>query len=198
MEISACISTPITPKASSPLSAAAAGLLVRRSCPSKDVPAENVLVPDEAECLALLREYGTPQRASEHCRATADTAAEMALRLRGRGYAVSERAAFAGALLHDIAKAAPHRHASVGARWLLERGYARMAAIVGDHMKLPEAAEAGWSEKNVVFLADKLVKDTRRVTLEERYFADSDPAKAPYREAHYRQAKRLLERYEQV
>ena len=152
------------------------------------------LIPDEGDCLALLREFGTPQRAAEHCRAAADAAAEMALRLQQAGFDVDARAAFSGALLHDIAKAEPH-HASAGARWLTQRGYARMAAIVGDHMHLPEVCEARWSEKTVVFLADKLVKHTRRVTLEERYFFDDDPRKAPYRAQHYAQAKRLLDRY---
>jgi len=40
--------------------------------PAGRLPAElPPLVPDEGDCLALLREYGTPQRAAEHCRAAA-------------------------------------------------------------------------------------------------------------------------------
>ena len=153
------------------------------------------LVPDEGDCRALLAEASTPPRAAEHCRAVAEKAARMAEALNAHGHALDPAAAFAGGHLHDIAKG-QIKHAVAGAKLLTERGYARMAAIVGDHMHLPAACEGALTEKTVVFLADKLVKETHSVTLEERYFSDAAPDKAPYREAHYRQAKRLLALYE--
>ena len=42
---------------------------------------------------------------------------------------------------------------------------------------------------------DKLIKETSRMTLEERYLADPAPEKMPYVKAHYDQAKRLIETY---
>jgi len=154
------------------------------------------VVPDEAECRELLRQCGTPVRATEHCRAVAELAADMARNLNRRGANLDDGAAFAGALLHDIARGKPH-HALRGALWLLERGYASMAAIVGDHMNLPEVPEDGWTEKAVVFLADKLIQETHSVSLEERFsrFSD-DPVKAPFVQERYEKAKRLLARYE--
>ena len=89
-------------------------------------------------------------------------------------------------------------HAAAGAEWLFEKGYASTAAVVGDHMFLTGGEEELINEKTVVFLADKLVKETSRVTLEERYLADPAPEKQHYVQAHYEQARRLLENFKRV
>lgn len=152
-------------------------------------------VPEAADCLALLREFGTPAKVIAHGEAAAAVAMEICQRLEKRGIRLNERLVFSGALLHDLAKTEPH-HARAGAVWLTERGYASVAAVVGTHMRLDDEDQGRWSEKAVVFLADKLVMETRRVTLEERFSSSLGSEKQPYAAIRYRQAKTLLEMLE--
>ena len=148
-------------------------------------------IPDEKTCMELLEEAGTLPTAAAHCRAVADMAFKICEALERSGINLNIPLVNAGALLHDIMKGRKH-HAAAGAEWLFEKGYASTAAVVGDHMFLTGGEEL-INEKTVVFLADKLVKETYRVTLEERYLADPAPEKQPYVQTHYEQAKRLLE-----
>lgn len=152
-------------------------------------------VPEEADCLALLRDFGTPDKVIAHGKAAAAAAMEICKSLEKRGFHLNERLVFSGALLHDLAKTEPH-HARAGAAWLTERGYASVAAVVGSHMRLDDDDLGRWSEKAVVFLADKLVMETRRVTLEERFSSSLGSEKQPYAAIRYRQAKTLLEMLE--
>ena len=153
-------------------------------------------IPDEKGCRTLLEQYGTPAHVVDHCRAVAGAALELWAVLDSRGVTLDQTLIFAGAMLHDVARTQPH-HALAGARWLAERGYAALGAVVGDHMCLPPEEQGRWSEKSVVFLADKLVQGTRRVTLEERFSRSLTSEKAPYARRRYEQARvlfQLLER----
>lgn len=168
---------------------AVAGLVGRRP---EELPPP---VPDEETCLELLRRFGTPVQVVDHGRAVAETALELWERLDGQGVRLNKKLCFAGGLLHDVART-ERGHAGAGARWLTEQGYAAVGAVVGCHMELPEEQEGRWSEKTLVFLADKLVRERERVTLEERFFSRPAPEKLPYLQRRYRQAKRLLEMLE--
>ena len=155
-------------------------------------------IPDNNECEELLRRFGTPAQVRAHCRAVAELAVEICRRLNRRGETLSVPLAEAGALLHDIARTEP-RHDRCGACWLNETGYAAVAAVVGNHMSLgaekTELAGGGqirWSESAAVFLADKLVSGTSRVSLEERFFARPDPRKLPFIHERYGLARSLL------
>ncbi len=152
------------------------------------------VIPDEQTCLELLKEAETPPAAAAHCRAVADMAMKMCGSLENTGINLNAPLVYAGAMLHDIMKGRKH-HAAAGAEWLFDKGYASVASVVGDHMFLSEETEELINEKTVVFLADKLIKETSRVTLEERYLADPSPEKKPYAKAHYEQAKHLIAAY---
>lgn len=153
-------------------------------------------VPDEAACLKLLERAETPLRVREHCRAAAEVADGLCAALCRRGIILNAGLVRAGALLHDLRRAEP-RHAEAGARWLAGRGYLSVAAVVGSHMELSPEEEGRWSESALVFLADKLVRETRRVTLEERFDASAaPPEKLPHLRRRYAQARALLDRLE--
>lgn len=152
------------------------------------------VIPDESTCLMLLKEAGQTPAVTAHCRAVADQAMRICEALENSGISLNAPLVYSGAMLHDIMKGRRH-HAAAGAGWLFEKGYASTAALVGDHMFLPGGTEELINEKTVVFLADKLIKETSRVTLEERYFAAPAPEKMPYVQAHYEQAKHLMETY---
>ena len=146
-------------------------------------------VPDEKECEKILADAGTPERAVLHGRAVAEKALTICDLLERRGVFLNRETVRAGALLHDMGKGRK-RHADWGAAALLEKGYASLAAIVGDHMVMPKDEERV-SEKCVVFLADKLVKDDRETDLYARYHADTPPQKRPFVRGRYEQAVRI-------
>ena len=126
-------------------------------------------LPDEARCLELLRECGTPDAVVSHSRAVAAVAAALAAALNERGQHVCAPLIAAGALLHDAARDQP-QHAVAGADLLEGMGYARVAAVVRRHMALgDDGGDVG--EVEVVYLADKLVAGDRLVGIDERFAA---------------------------
>lgn len=70
-------------------------------------------------------------------------------------------------MLHDIAKGSP-MHAELGASWLKSMGYDEISEIVEEHMEL-ETIPDKVTEKEVVYLADKMVKIDNLVSINERF-----------------------------
>jgi HD-like signal output (HDOD) protein len=73
----------------------------------------------------------------------------------------------AAGLLHDLAKGQPD-HAGVGSRILMSWGYPEVAELVGVHMDITLTGDQLPDEAEVLYLADKLVKEVRFVSLDER------------------------------
>lgn len=146
--------------------------------PDMDTPADFVRVaetvpgravaPDLEECEAMLEAALTPEPVRRHCRAVAGLATVIAERLAAQGLAVDVDVVRAGALLHDIAKGHPH-HAELGAALVRGLGFPEVAAVVERHMQLNLVVEAVPDERAIVFLADKLIKEDRRITLDARF-----------------------------
>ncbi|MDR0357724.1 MAG: HD domain-containing protein, partial [Clostridiales Family XIII bacterium] len=157
---------------------------------------------DRADCLALLKEHGTPDNVIEHCVSVADVALRLARALnaaikgsksgsgedrpatprRSLDTALAERAA----LLHDIARVHPH-HAKVGAD--IVAAYDRKAAsIIADHMThdFPDSL-ADICESDIVSLADRSVYGDRCIGFRARMgdilerFSDNPQATASLR-----------------
>lgn len=126
--------------------------------------------PDDALCLKLLRAAGTPERVIRHCAAVADRASELAFAL-----GMDAKPIHAAAYLHDMARTQPN-HAETGADWLSELGYGEIAELVRPHHshggKTLDAAA-------VVYLADKLVMESRPCTLKERFAASESKCTTP-------------------
>jgi molybdenum cofactor cytidylyltransferase len=74
----------------------------------------------------------------------------------------------AAGLLHDLAKKQAD-HARKAEQILSDIGYPAVADIVGSHMDISLDNKFALSEKEVVYLADKLVKGNRIVDLEARF-----------------------------
>lgn len=110
----------------------------------------------------LLQAAAPGERIEAHCRAVAAEAQRIAdalpLELDGELLACA-------ALLHDVARKEKD-HARLGAAWLRELGYADAAAIVEQHHDWQDGAI---DEAALLFLADKCVREDRRVSLEERF-----------------------------
>ncbi len=125
-------------------------------------------IPDEAACRALLAEAGTLPHIVRHCEKTAEVAVELAKCLSAGGYEMDIDLVRAGALLHDILRLTPP-HALTGAKLLAERGYFDTAEVVRRHMDLEPGTEGKVNETSLVFFADKLAMEDRRVSLRRRH-----------------------------
>ena len=114
--------------------------------------------------------------------------------LREKGLSLDARSVHAAALLHDIARGGKD-HAALGARWLSGLGYAKIAEIVRQHHDLNGTA---LDEAAVVYLADKAVRGTKRVSIDDRFAASLEKCTTPEaRAAHARRfeaAKRIREK----
>lgn len=121
-------------------------------------------IPSKPECQAIFRKFSTNEKIMNNCQAAADFAVKIAICLNRAGGNLDIDLVRAGAMLHDIAKGTSN-HAQAGGMIIRELGFPKVAEIVEAHMDL------NWNdgvigEKEVVFLADKLVKEKRFVTLE--------------------------------
>jgi hypothetical protein len=140
---------------------------------------------NDAVCEALLDAAGADDKRKAHCRAVAELADTLCAVLREKGLSLDAEAVHHAALLHDLAKGEPD-HPALGALWLRELGYPALADIVRQHND-PDALEL--SEAALVFLADKAVRGSSRVSLDERFAASLKKCTTP--EARQAHARRL-------
>lgn len=125
-------------------------------------------VPTEEECYAIIKNAGIPVKVLNHCKQVARLSSAMGNYLnRGAGCQMNLELILAAALLHDLAKGEPN-HAQVGAKMLIN--YPEVAEIVAEHTDicLNQTSQA-LTEKEIVYLADKLVIDDRIISLQARF-----------------------------
>ena len=136
------------------------------------------MIPSEEEALALHRKYGSNDIIVKHCLTAARVTKIIMGRLRGLGKPVDEKAAVAGALLHDIGRNRTQtvRHGLEGAL-ILEREGVQDSVVqivrrhVGAGISPEEARRLGLPdldyiprtlEERIVCFSDKLI-DSERV-----------------------------------
>ncbi len=102
-----------------------------------------------------------------HSEKVSEVAISIYEKLKSEGIKLDKEVILAASFLHDIAKGNFH-HAEVGANWLLEMGFEKISHIVREHMELKEVSEV-ITEKEIVFLADKLVRKNQICTIEQRF-----------------------------
>ena len=122
-------------------------------------------LPSEAECWTLLTNTRTPPNVINHCKLVARLGLAIASSLTRCGYPLNFDLIRTAALLHDLAKGSPH-HARAGAGLLVD--YPEVAQIVAEHMDICLKPEDPLAEKEIVYLADKLVTDDQIGCLRER------------------------------
>lgn len=124
-------------------------------------------IADSDEALELARLL-MPDKGVEHGVATARIAVEVGRRLNRKGYILDLDMIRNAALLHDVGKGTP-KHEYHGSEMLRNFGLHELAEIVAVHRCLPPPATGVLSEKEVVCLADKLIKGTQPVSVRERF-----------------------------
>jgi putative nucleotidyltransferase with HDIG domain len=132
------------------------------------------MVPPIEECRRLLMEFRVPEHIVEHSRKVFEIAACLGRLLNRRGVGLDEGKIAAASWLHDIAKMnglqSGENHSAAGAEILRRKGYPEIAEIVRQHVVLdPATYEGGVGEAMVVHYADKRVKHTALVPLEDRF-----------------------------
>ncbi len=130
-------------------------------------------IPTPGEALALLDLCKAGGRGHGHARGVADAALAMARALAARGADLDLELVESAALLHDIAKGQPG-HERAGAELLRGLGFEPVARIVAAHRDIPPEDAPRLTERELVYLADKLVWGSTPVSVEERFQAKLD------------------------
>ncbi len=125
-------------------------------------------IADSDESLELARQLMS-EKGVEHGVATAKIAMEVGRRLNTKkGYNLNLDIIRNAALLHDVGKGTSG-HESHGGEMLHRLGLHEIAKIVAAHRSMPPPVTGILSEKEVVCLADKLVKGSRPVSVQQRF-----------------------------
>ncbi len=125
-------------------------------------------IPTPGEALALLRLRNIGERGLAHARGVARVALAMAEVLDGKGLRLDLELTESAALLHDIAKGRKF-HEQAGGALLAALGYEPVARIVETHRDIAPADALEITERELVYLADKLVRGSQRVSVEARF-----------------------------
>jgi uncharacterized protein len=131
-------------------------------------------IPDEAECLALLAKYDTPDHIVAHSQKVWEVARVLSDGLLRRNYPINIDLLRASSLLHDIGKYpcivdGSGYHDVRGEQILQSEGFDAVADIVVQHVVLRRSPIPRIGEEHVVFYADKRVVHDEVVMLDDRF-----------------------------
>jgi len=120
-----------------------------------------------------MKTYGMLDNIKAHSVVVAKIALLIARGLEKEGLDISVQKATAGALMHDIGKTASLKyggdHTEIGRQICLRNNFEEIADIVGEHVFLKHyELEGDYSEKEIVYYADKRVNHDMIVSLDER------------------------------
>jgi CTP:molybdopterin cytidylyltransferase MocA len=126
-------------------------------------------IPTALECRAMLCDRTLfSEDTAAHCRRVAWLAVHFGKKLIESGIPVHIERIEAGALLHDIAKGS-RNHAKTGADMLAGLGFSDISDIVASHMDIDIPSDPLPTEREIVYLADKLVQGDVLVPLSVRF-----------------------------
>ncbi len=131
------------------------------------------MVPSVETCFRLMDKYEMLKNIKAHSVMVAKVARVIVKGLKDAGLDISDKKTIAGALLHDIGKTSSlnsgEDHAEIGRKICLQNNLEEIADMVGEHIRLKNYSLNGrYSEKEIVFYADKRVNHDKIVNLEER------------------------------
>lgn len=120
--------------------------------------------PSRNERLALWEIAETPERVRRHCDAVASVSLAIGIALQRNGIEINLPILRGAALFHDVCR---HQegHVRKGEEYMRSHGFPLLAAVGACHKDLPASAPI---EAAILHLSDKLVKDTKLVSLRDR------------------------------
>jgi uncharacterized protein len=132
------------------------------------------MIPSRDECFLLLRRYEVPPHIIQHSEMVKRIALCLCDFLNREGERLNGPMVEAASLLHDIAKwktlNTGESHAQSGAQIIQQLGFFEVGEIIRQHVMLDEERWDGpVSEAAVVYYADKRVKHTDIVSLDDRF-----------------------------
>ncbi|MGO9567750.1 MAG: DVU_1551 family NTP transferase [Desulfomonilaceae bacterium] len=104
----------------------------------------------------------------DHSRTVANLALRLASVLNRRGCRLDMELILAASSLHDIAKGQPN-HAGAGAEMISRMGFSAVAQVVSAHTDITVKIQDPMTEREVVYLADKLVQGSDVTSLRARF-----------------------------
>lgn len=136
-----------------------------------------VFVPEltEALCKKLLEAAGTPEPVQAHCMAVKNQAKRISSALKEAGVVLNESLLETAAMLHDVART-EKEHAKMGGDWIDQIGYPKQGNIIRAHHDRSFSLEE-IDEKAVLVMADRCVKETEVVSVEERFLESKKKCK---------------------
>ncbi|MGN0159674.1 MAG: histidine phosphatase family protein [Brotaphodocola sp.] len=148
-------------------------------------------VPGPLEIEELFQKYGTPKHVQEHGRRVAKKAVQLA----GRE-AVDKAILETACILHDLCRLDGRSHPRLAQEALKKAGYTELAEVVRQHHDLD--SNCG-KEEELLYLADKLIRGTDEISLEERFEksrekCENEAALSAWRR-RYEEAERLMMKY---
>lgn len=161
----------------------------------KDVGKKPNAVPGPEEIRSLFQKAGTPQNVQAHGYRVAEAAQKLAKRQIAAGE-IREDILRVSCILHDLCRTEGRNHAKQGAKILKKAGYQELAECIVQHHDLLKTPS---KEAELLYLADKYIKGTENISLEERFEAARE--KCRDEEAlfawnrRYEDAKRLRDQY---
>ena len=126
--------------------------------------------PSMEECEVILHHlHPMNAKGLAHGRAVAEVAVSLGEAVnRHSGRRLDLELCRVSGWLHDLAKGHPC-HEEEGSRWLRELGFDRVAAIIAVHKDLDWNSSTAIGEREIVHLADKMVRGNRIVAIKERF-----------------------------
>lgn len=128
---------------------------------------DNLMAPNLCECYAIWDNYQLPENIQKHCEKVKQTALGFAEQLSKKGLSLDQSALRAAALLHDIARTGKN-HAQKGGELVRAMGYKKVGDIIADHIDIVVEKNQAVTENELLYLADKLVKNDQLTDLETR------------------------------
>jgi putative nucleotidyltransferase with HDIG domain len=130
------------------------------------------MIPDPAECYALMSQYNMLANIRAHSLTVAKIAEFLGRELIQSGLELDLDLVVSGALLHDIGKTAclhnGRDHALWGADICTTHGYVEIAPLVAQHVILADDLPPAPDARQIVYYADKRVNHDQVVNLEAR------------------------------
>ncbi|KAF5091235.1 Bifunctional protein GlmU [anaerobic digester metagenome] len=120
--------------------------------------------PNLCECYAIWEKHKLPENIRKHCEKVKQTVNGFTDQLIKKGQKLNRPALQAAALLHDLAKNEKN-HAVKGGEILKDMGYPKVGAIIAVHMDIIVEADTAVTESEILYLADKLVKNDQLLDL---------------------------------
>ena len=123
--------------------------------------------PNLCECYAIWEKHKLPENIRRHCQKVKQTATDLVAQLIDKGETLNRPVLQAAALLHDLVKTEKN-HAVKGGEILRDLGYPKVGAIIAVHMDILVDADTAITESEILYLADKLVKNDQLIDLATR------------------------------